>query len=230
LRRPYSRGPIPRQEPQRKHKINEEIVAQELRVVGAQGEALGVMTRRDALRIAQERELDLVEIAPQAKPPVCKIIDYGKFIYQQEKVDKTRKKSQHQKELKEIRLRSGTDTHDLEFKTRHAKQFLEDGHKVKATVRFFGREIVHQDIGRALLKKFIDGLVDVSKIDQDMKSEGRTVSVTLAPDIKKPVKKTKKEEGTGNGEQVTGNGEQGTPVDDQTQTLDDSPQTTDGEE
>lgn len=157
---------------------------------------MGVMSRRDALKIAQERELDLVEIAPQAVPPVCKIIDYGKFMYQQEKREKEAKKSQHQKELKEIRLRAGTDTHDLEFKTRHAKQFLEDGHKVKATVRFFGREIVHQDIGRALLQKFIDGLVEVSKVDQDMKSEGRTLSVTLAPDIKKPKKKKDEQQST----------------------------------
>lgn len=196
MRRPYSRGPVPRQEPQRKHKINEEIAANELRVVGAQGEAMGVMSRRDALKIAQERELDLVEIAPQAVPPVCKIIDYGKFMYQQEKREKEAKKSQHQKELKEIRLRAGTDTHDLDFKTRHAKQFLEDGHKVKATVRFFGREIVHQDIGRATLQKFIDALVEVSKVDQEMKSEGRTLSVTLAPDIKKPKKKKEEQQST----------------------------------
>lgn len=157
---------------------------------------MGVMSRRDALKIAQERELDLVEIAPQAVPPVCKIIDYGKFMYQQEKREKEAKKSQHQKELKEIRLRAGTDTHDLDFKTRHAKQFLEDGHKVKATVRFFGREIVHQDIGRATLQKFIDALVEVSKVDQEMKSEGRTLSVTLAPDIKKPKKKKEEQQST----------------------------------
>ncbi len=157
---------------------------------------MGVMSRRDALKIAQERELDLVEIAPQAVPPVCKIIDYGKFMYQQEKREKEAKKSQHQKELKEIRLRAGTDTHDLDFKTRHAKQFLEDGHKVKATVRFFGREIVHQDIGRATLQKFIDALVEVSKVDQEMRSEGRTLSVTLAPDIKKPKKKKEEQQST----------------------------------
>lgn len=157
---------------------------------------MGVMSRRDALKIAQERELDLVEIAPQAVPPVCKIIDYGKFMYQQEKREKEAKKSQHQKELKEIRLRAGTDTHDLDFKTRHAKQFLEDGHKVKATVRFFGREIVHQDIGRATLQKFIDALVEVSKVDQEMRSEGRTLSVTLAPDVKKPKKKKEEQQST----------------------------------
>lgn len=191
LRRPYFRGPMPRLELQRKHKINEEITASELRVVDEEGGQMGVLSRRDALQAARDREMDLVLIAPQAVPPVCKIIDYGKFSYEQQKREKAQKKAQHQKELKEIRLRAGTDTHDLEFKTRHAREFLEQGHKVKATVFFRGREIVHQDLGRELLQKFIDGLVEVSKIDQDMRTEGRVLSVTLAPDVKKEKKKDK---------------------------------------
>jgi len=191
LRRPYFRGPMPRPELQRKHKINEEITASELRVVDEEGGQMGVLSRRDALQAARDREMDLVLIAPQAVPPVCKIIDYGKFSYEQQKREKAQKKAQHQKELKEIRLRAGTDTHDLDFKTRHAKEFLEQGHKVKATVFFRGREIVHQDLGRELLQKFIDGLVEVSKVDQDMRTEGRVLSVTLAPDVKKEKKKDK---------------------------------------
>lgn len=161
-----------------------------MRVVGSDGEPLGVMSVREALKLATEAEKDLVEIAPQAIPPVCKIIDYGKFAYEQKKREQIVKQSQKQKELKEIRLRAGTDTHDLDFKVRHSREFLENGHKVKAAVTFRGREIVHQDIGRALLQKFIDALADVSKIDQDMRTEGRILSVTLAPDVKKkPAKK-----------------------------------------
>ena len=185
MRRPYFRGQIPRAAQTRKHRINEEITAKELRVIDQGGEQLGVLSIQDALKAAENRELDLVLIAPQAKPPVCKIIDYGKFIYEQQKREKLQKKSQHQKELKEIRLKPGTDTHDIDFKTRHAREFLEHGHKVKATVFFRGREIVHKDIGRATLNRFIDGLIDISKIDQDMRSEGRILSVTVAPDADK---------------------------------------------
>ena len=194
MRRPYFRGPIPRPEQKRKHKINDEITANEVRVIDATGEQLGVISKRDALQKAREAEMDLVLIAPQAKPPVCKIIDYGKFTYEQQKREKEQKKAQTQKELKEIRLRAGTDTHDLEFKTRHAREFLEKGHKVKATVFFRGREIVHQDLGRELLQTFIDGLADISKVDQDMRTEGRILSVTVAPDAKAIQKKEKEEE------------------------------------
>lgn len=193
MRRPYFRGPIPRPETQRKHKINDEITATELRVIDAEGEQLGILSKRDALQKAREADMDLVLIAPQAKPPVCKIIDYGKFTYEQQKREKDQKKAQHQKELKEIRLRAGTDTHDLDFKTRHAREFLEKGHKVKATVFFRGREIVHQDLGRELLQKFIDSLADISKVDQDMRTEGRILSVTVAPDIKASSAKKKKD-------------------------------------
>ena len=189
LRRPYIPPQGPRQEPQRKHKINDEISAPELRVVDAQGGALGVLPRREALRIALERELDLVEIAPQANPPVCKIIDYGKFIYEQTKREKQQKKAQSHSTLKEVRFKAGTDTHDFDFKTRHAREFLEEGHKVKATVMFKGREILHKELGEELLQRFIDALADVAKIDQPMRMEGRFLGVMLAPDIKKPVKK-----------------------------------------
>lgn len=189
MRRPYIPPQGPRQEPQRKHKINDEISAPDLRVVDAQGAPLGVMPRREALRIALEREADLVEIAPQANPPVCKIIDYGKFIYEQTKRDKQQKKQQTQTTLKEVRFKAGTDVHDFDFKTRHAREFLEEGHKVKATVMFKGREILHKELGEVLLQRFIDALAEVSKVDQPMRMEGRFLGVMLAPDIKKPVKK-----------------------------------------
>ncbi len=189
LRRPYIPPQGPRQEPQRKHKINDEISAPEVRVVDAQGSPLGVLPRREALSIALEREVDLVEIAPQANPPVCKIIDYGKFIYEQTKREKQQKKAQTHSTLKEVRFKAGTDTHDFDFKTRHAREFLEEGHKVKATVMFKGREILHKELGEELLQRFIDALADVAKIDQPMRMEGRFLGVMLAPDIKKPVKK-----------------------------------------
>lgn len=204
LRRPYIPPQGPRQEPQRKHKINDEISAPEVRVVDAQGGALGVLPRREALRIALERELDLVEIAPQANPPVCKIIDYGKFIYEQTKREKQQKKAQVHSTLKEVRFKAGTDTHDFDFKTRHARGFLEEGHKVKATVMFKGREILHKELGEELLQRFIDALAEVSKIDQPMRMEGRFLGVMLAPDIKKPVKKKEpkpSEEGDGTSQQ-----------------------------
>lgn len=150
---------------------------------------MGILTRKDALRVASERELDLVEIAPQANPPVCKIIDYGKFIYEQQKREKQQKKTQTQTTLKEVRFKAGTDTHDFDFKTRHAREFLTEGHKVKATVMFKGREILHKELGEVLLKRFIDALADVSKVDQPMKMEGRFLGVLLAPESKKVAKK-----------------------------------------
>lgn len=189
MRRPYIPPQGPRQETQRKHKINDEIGAPELRVLDSTGQPLGILPRREALRIAQERELDLVEIAPQANPPVCKIIDYGKFVYEQQKREKLQKKAQTQTTLKEVRFKAGTDTHDFDFKTRHAREFLEDGHKVKATVMFKGREILHKELGEVLLQRFIDALADVSKVDQPMRMEGRFLGVMLAPESKKVAKK-----------------------------------------
>ncbi|MFN4985185.1 MAG: translation initiation factor IF-3 [Ignavibacteria bacterium] len=189
MRRPYIPPQGPRQETQRKHKINEEISAPEVRVLDSAGAPLGILPRREALRISTERELDLVEIAPQANPPVCKIIDYGKFVYEQQKREKQQKKTQTQTTLKEVRFKAGTDTHDFDFKTRHAREFLEDGHKVKATVMFKGREILHKELGEVLLQRFIDALADVSKVDQPMRMEGRFLGVMLAPESKKVPKK-----------------------------------------
>jgi translation initiation factor IF-3 len=170
------------QEKARAHKINEEIRVPQVRVVDEDGKMLGIMTTFAALDLANAEEKDLVEIAPQAEPPVCKIIEYGKFLYEVQKREKEQKKQQHQQLLKEVRFKWRTDTHDFDFKTRHAKEFLDDGHKVKATVAFKGREIVHQEIGLALLERFVLALADHSKIDQPIHPEGRSLSVTLAPE------------------------------------------------
>ena len=143
--------------------------------------------------MAREQGLDLVMVSPGAVPPVCKIIDYGKFAYELQKREKQQKKAQHQQLLKEVRFKWRTDTHDFDFKARHAREFLGEGHKVKATVMFKGREIMHKEIGLALLERFVAALTDVSKIDQPIHPEGRMISVTLAPDVK-TVKKPKEKE------------------------------------
>ncbi len=131
-----------------------------------------------------------MEIAPQAKPPVCKIIDYGKFQYEQQKREKLQKKNQHVTILKEIRLHPNTDTHDVDFKSRHAEKFLNDGNKVKVSVVFKGRELAYKEYGRELLERFIEGLDEISKVEHQIKFEGRTMHVILAP-IKKKGKKNK---------------------------------------
>lgn len=163
----------------------------EIRVLDEEGNQLGIMSPKDALRIARERELDLVEIAPQAKPPVCKIVDYGKHRYEKQKREKQQRKSQHKQQLKEVRLHPRTDTHDLDFKKRHAREWLEGGHKVKFSVFFKGREMAHKDIGRELLDGIIEDLADVSKVDQATRMDGRNMHMTLSPD-----KVKKKESGS----------------------------------
>jgi translation initiation factor IF-3 len=168
-------------------RINEDIDAPEIRVVDEDGAMLGLMTPQEALRIAIEREVDLVEIAPKAIPPVCKVIDFGKFRYEQQKRDKLQKKHQHQQQLKEIRFKAATDTHDFDFKTRHAREFLIEGDKVKAAVFFRGREIVHSSLGIDLLKRFVAALADVSKVDQEIRMEGNNCSVTLSPEKEKKI-------------------------------------------
>jgi translation initiation factor IF-3 len=173
--------PVPRQ-PQRAHKINHEIKAPEVRLIDQNGQMIGVKPIREANILAEEQELDLVEIAPKAKPPVCKIIDYGKFAYEIQKKEKLQKKNQQQQQMKEIRFKWRTDTHDFNFKTRHARDFIESGNKVKATVMFRGREITHQDIGRELLERFIEELSDIAKIDSKLKLEGKNLSVIMAPE------------------------------------------------
>lgn len=159
-------------------------------MIGDDGHQYGILTSQAALNKAVEMGLDLVEIAPQAKPPVCKIIDYGKFQYEQQKRDKIQKKKQHVTVLKEIRLHPNTDTHDFEFKARHAEKFLGEGNKVKVSVVFKGRELAYKDHGKELLIRFIESLAEVSKVEHEIKFEGRTMHAILAS-TKLKVKKTK---------------------------------------
>ena len=139
--------------------------------------------------MAEEKEQDLVEIAPQAKPPVCKIIDYGKFRYEQQKRDKLQRKNQSVSILKEIRFHPNTDVHDFEFKAKHAINFLNDGNKVKATVRFKGREMAYKEQGSDLLNRFIEKIEEYAKVETPIKMEGRNMSVILVP-LSKKIKKT----------------------------------------
>jgi translation initiation factor IF-3 len=173
----------------KRHRINHEINSKEIRVVDEEGGMLGIMSKSMALRMAEEREMDLVEIAPQAQPPVCKLIDYGKFLYELQKKEKHQRKQQQQQQMKELRFKWRIDTHDFNFKVRHARNFIEDGNKVKASIIFRGREITHQEYGRELLERFVQALEDIAKVDQPIKFEGKMMMVVLAPDIK--VKKVK---------------------------------------
>lgn len=164
--------------------INEEIRDREIRVIDADGSQLGIMPSREALRIAGDKNLDLVKIAPQAKPPVCRIMDYGKFRFEQAKKDKESRRNQHIVEIKEIRMSLNIDTHDFETKANHAMDFLKDNDKVKVTVRFRGREMAHTELGSVLLKKFAEACSEVSVLDKNPKLEGRSMSLFLSP---KPV-------------------------------------------
>jgi translation initiation factor IF-3 len=157
------------------------------------------MTPAEAIKMAQQRGFDLIEIVPNAAPPVCKIMDFGKFKYEQTKKDKLQRKHQHVSLLKELRFHPNTDVHDFEFKTRHARRFLEEGHKVKATVVFKGREITYKEHGQEILKRLSELLVDLAKVDQEAKLEGRSMAMIFAPDRsgkKKPESKQKPEEPT----------------------------------
>ena len=140
------------------------------------------MTPMEALQVARQRGLDLIEIVPNATPPVCKIMDLGKYKYEQTKKDKLQRKHQHVTQLKELRFHPNTDVHDFEFKARHARNFLEEGHKVKATVVFKGREITYKEHGEDLLRRLTEVLSDIAKIDQDSKLEGRSMAMIFAPD------------------------------------------------
>jgi len=148
-----------------------------VRVIDNQGEQMGVMNTKDALELARSRALDLVEVAPMAKPPVCKILDYNKYKYQQKKREKKQKRS----ELKELRFTTQIQEHDLETKIRRMRKFLEEGHKVRISIIFRGREIVHRDRGQALVGRFVESMADVAKIDENAKSRGRAIQVILVP-------------------------------------------------
>lgn len=159
--------------------INEKIRDREVRVIGEDGAQLGVMQTADAMKLAQEAELDLVKIVPGAKPPVCKIVDYGKYKYEQIRKDKEARKKQKIVEIKEIRLSPNIDTNDLNTKTSAARKFLEKGNKVKVTLRFRGREMAHMSSSRHILDDFAVALADISIVEKPPKIEGRSMSMFL---------------------------------------------------
>lgn len=161
--------------------INEEIVAKEVKVIDENGEQLGILPTAEALRLAEDRELDLVEVSPNSSPIVCKIMNYGKYKYEQARKEKESKKKQKVVEIKEIRLSSTIDTHDFEFKSRNARKFLEDGNKVKATIKFKGREVNNTSFGVNVLNKFAESLEDVGTVDKAPKLEGRSMMLMINP-------------------------------------------------
>nr|WP_325241720.1 translation initiation factor IF-3 [uncultured Oscillibacter sp.] len=163
------------------HELNENIGDKEIRLIGAAGEQLGIMAPAQALRIAEEQNLDLVKISPQAKPPVCKLMNYGKFRFEQSKREKEARKNQHVVEIKEIRMSPGIDIGDFNTKLRNAQKFITEGNRVKVSVRFRGREMAHTDIGRDLLTRFAEQCADIANLDRPAKLEGRMMSIFLSP-------------------------------------------------
>jgi len=162
-------------------RINESIRMREVRLIDAEGNQKGILPTIEALRMAREAGLDLVEIAPQAQPPVCKLLDYGKYKFDLEK--KTRESRKHQKQvrIKEIRMQPKIDGHDLEFKTRHVREFLDEGNKVKVTVRFRGRELAHTELGKVVLDRILEKLEGNFLLERAAQMEGRTMSLLLNP-------------------------------------------------
>ncbi len=159
--------------------INEQIRDREIRLIGEDGEQLGIMSARDAMKLAREANLDLVKIAPTAKPPVCKIIDYGKFRYEQARKEKEARKKQKVIEVKEIRFSPNIDTNDLNTKLNQARKFVSAGNKVKVSVRFRGRELTHTAVGKTILDDFAQQLSDVAIVDKPAKMEGRSMVMFL---------------------------------------------------
>ena len=163
------------------HQLNEEIRDKEIRVIGDDGAQLGIMSSADAQRMAYEKDLDLVKIAPNAVPPVCKIMDYGKFRFEQMKKEKEAKKNQHVVEVKEVRMSPNIDTNDFNVKLKNAQKFLKDGNRVKVTVRFRGREMAHTSIGEVLLKQFGEQCLEVATVEKNPKLDGRNMTMFLSP-------------------------------------------------
>ena len=159
--------------------INEQIRDREIRLIGEDGEQLGIMSARDAMKLAREANLDLVKIAPTAKPPVCKIIDYGKYRYEQARREKEARKKQKTIEVKEIRLSPNIDTNDLNTKVNQARKFVSGGNKVKVAVRFRGRELAHTAVGKTILEDFAQKLSDIAVIDKPAKLEGKSMVMLL---------------------------------------------------
>ena len=161
--------------------INEEIRDREVRVVDQNGEQLGVMSSREALTLAEERQLDLVKIAPQARPPVCKLMDYGKYRFEQSKKEREFRKNQKVINIKEVRLSATIEDHDIDVKFKNAVKFLKDGNKVKVTIRFRGRQITHSEIGRQVMNEFAERIKEYGTVDKAPQIEGRNMSMFISP-------------------------------------------------
>ena len=167
------------------HRINGEVTAREVRLIGTDGEIIGIMSGREALKMAEEADTDLVEISPNATPPVCRLMDYGKFKYQEQKKAAEARAKQKIIQVKEIKLRPGTDENDYQVKMRNIKRFIEDGDKVKVTLRFRGREMAHQEIGMRQLERIREELAEMAQVESRPKLEGRQMVMMLAPARKK---------------------------------------------
>ena len=167
------------------HRINGEVTAREVRLIGTDGEIIGIMSGREARKMAEEADTDLVEISPNATPPVCRLMDYGKFKYQEQKKAAEARAKQKIIQVKEIKLRPGTDENDYQVKMRNIKRFIEDGDKVKVTLRFRGREMAHQEIGMRQLERIREELAEMAQVESMPKLEGRQMVMMLAPARKK---------------------------------------------
>ena len=176
-----SRGPRFIQDNTKRVRVNRQIRISPLRVIAADGSQMGILDLDAALAAAQEQGLDLVEVAPMARPPVVRIMDYGKFKFEQAKMARQAKKKQHVIHLKEVKYRPGIEDHDFETKTRHARRFLGEGNKVKVTLMFRGRQIAHPELGRAVVERVATELADVAKIESDAKMEGKSMTMILTP-------------------------------------------------
>ncbi len=181
----YQGGRPRRNEPQDTVRRNEQIRSREVRVIGADGEQLGVLSRLEAIGIARDQGFDLVEVAATADPPVCRIMDYGKYKYEQQKKKQEAKKRQTVVQIKEIKFRPKTDEHDYVTKLKHIRRFLEEGDRVKVTIFFRGREIVHKERGLAVIERVVEDTKDIARVDQEVRPEGRTLQMLLAPVAKK---------------------------------------------
>jgi translation initiation factor IF-3 len=176
-----TRGVLPIQDSTKRVRVNRQIRISPIRVIGADGSQLGILEVDRALAIAEEQGLDLVEVAPMARPPVARIMDYGKFKFEQAKQARQAKKKQHVIQLKEVKFRPGIDEHDFETKTRHARRFLEEGNKVKVTLMFRGRQISHPELGRQVVDRVALELQDLAKIEADARLEGKAMTMILTP-------------------------------------------------
>jgi translation initiation factor IF-3 len=162
-------------------RVNRMIRFSPVRVISPEGDQLGIMAVDEALAAAEARGLDLVEVAPAARPPVCRIMDFGKFKFEQAKAERAAKKKQRSIDIKEIKFRPGIDEHDFDFKTRHAREFLAEGNKVKVTMMFRGRQMAHPELGRAVLDRVAETLGDIGKVEQDARLEGKNMTMLMTP-------------------------------------------------